>query len=194
MEMPVKIEKTTGNPGPLGLFSFALSTWLLALINAGEYSISNIGLVLAMGIAFGGTVQFIVGLLCYFKGDTFGFTAFGGFGAFWWSFVLSQMFFTKGVTDNFTGWYLLVWGAFTCGLFAMSLNKDRVLQATLIFVILTLFSLAAGNFGAGTTFLHLGGWLGLISGILAFYLGGAQMINENYGRTIFPIGEYKPKE
>ena len=89
------------NPAPLGLCGFALITWLLSLINNGTYTDENIGLVLAMGLAFGGTAQMIVGMLEYKKGNTFGFTAFTSYGAFWWSFALLKIFFSEGVMHHF---------------------------------------------------------------------------------------------
>lgn len=55
------------NPAPLGLCGFALTTWLLSLINNGTYTGENIGLVLAMGLAFGGTTQMIAGMFEYKK-------------------------------------------------------------------------------------------------------------------------------
>ena len=88
------------NPAPLGLCGFALITWLLSLINNGTYTDENIGLVLAMGLAFGGTAQMIVGMLEYKKGNTFGFTAFTSYGAFWWSFALLKIFFSEGVMHH----------------------------------------------------------------------------------------------
>ena len=42
------------NPAPLGLFGFALTTWLLSMINAGLLPATSMGLVLAMAFAFGG--------------------------------------------------------------------------------------------------------------------------------------------
>lgn len=88
------------NPAPLGLCGFALITWLLSLINNGTYTDENIGLVLAMGLAFGGTAQMIVGMFEYKKGNTFGFTAFTSYGAFWWSFALLKIFFSEGVMHH----------------------------------------------------------------------------------------------
>ena len=41
----------TANPGPLGLCGFALTTWLLCLINAGIFDTKSIGLVLGMAFA-----------------------------------------------------------------------------------------------------------------------------------------------
>ncbi|HQT72844.1 MAG TPA: GPR1/FUN34/YaaH family transporter, partial [Acidiphilium sp.] len=47
----------TFNPAPLGLFGFALTTWLLSMINAGLLPGAGLGMVLAMAFAFGGTAQ-----------------------------------------------------------------------------------------------------------------------------------------
>lgn len=90
-------EKTipSTNPAPLGLCGFALTTWLLSLINNGTFGGENVGLVLAMGLAFGGTAQMIAGMFEFAKGNTFGFTAFTSYGAFWWSFALFKIFFSK---------------------------------------------------------------------------------------------------
>ncbi|VEH65367.1 inner membrane protein YaaH [Rodentibacter pneumotropicus] len=55
------------NPGPLGLCGFALTTWLLCLINAGIFDSSNLGLVFGMAFAFGGTAQMIAGMFEFKK-------------------------------------------------------------------------------------------------------------------------------
>ncbi|MEA3129981.1 MAG: uncharacterized protein QOF46_1776, partial [Paraburkholderia sp.] len=47
------------NPAPLGLAGFALTTWLLSMINAGWFSGESMGLVLACALAYGGTAQAI---------------------------------------------------------------------------------------------------------------------------------------
>ena len=64
------------NPAPLGLSGFALTTWLLSMINAGWFDATSMPLVFAMAFAFGGTAQFCAGLLELPRANTFGFTAF----------------------------------------------------------------------------------------------------------------------
>ena len=73
------------NPAPLGLFGFALTTWLLSLVNAGFLPGTSVPIVLAMAFAFGGAAQFCAGLMEMAKGNTFGFVAFCSYGAFWLS-------------------------------------------------------------------------------------------------------------
>lgn len=179
------------NPGPLGLCGFALTTFLLSLINNGTFSGENVGLVLAMGFAFGGTAQMIAGMFEFAKGNTFGFTAFTSYGAFWWSFALFKVFFAETVSADFIGWYLVAWGTFTLMMFIGTLAKARALQAIFLSLTITFYLLAAGDFTHNSAITHIGGNFGLLTAFLAFYLAAADIINESFGKTILPIGEPK---
>src|SRR5580698_2161067 len=86
------IRTTFANPAPLGLAGFALTTWLLSMINAGWFSGESMGLVLACALAYGGTAQAIAGMMELPRGNTFGATAFLSYAAFWWSFALFVLF------------------------------------------------------------------------------------------------------
>ncbi|MDP8171685.1 acetate uptake transporter [Pasteurella skyensis] len=182
-------KQVTTNPAPLGLCGFALTTWLLSLINAGHFSGSNVGLVLAMGLAFGGTAQMIAGMFEFAKGNTFGFTAFTSYGAFWWSFALFKLFFTTGVETSFIAWYLVAWGTFTLMMFVATLTKPRALQTIFGLLTLTFYLLAIGDFTGNHSITHIGGYFGYLTALAAFYLASAEVINESFGRTLLPIGE-----
>lgn len=179
------------NPAPLGLCGFALTTFLLSLINNGTFSGENVGLVLAMGFAFGGTAQMIAGMFEFAKGNTFGFTAFTSYGAFWWSFALFKVFFAETVSADFIGWYLVAWGTFTLMMFIGTLTKPRALQAIFLSLTITFYLLAAGDFTHNSAITHIGGNFGLLTAFLAFYLAAADIINESFSRTVLPIGEPK---
>ena len=94
------------NPAPLGLSGFALTTWMLSMVNAGWFTGASVPLVLASAFAFGGTAQFFAGLMEMPRGNTFGFVAFCSYGAFWWSFALFVQFFATKVPPEFVGWWL----------------------------------------------------------------------------------------
>src|SRR3984885_8705535 len=82
----------TPNPASLGLAGFALTTWLLSMINAGWFTGDAMGMVLAVAFAYGGTAQALAGLMEIPGGNTFGATAFLSYGAFWWSLALFVVF------------------------------------------------------------------------------------------------------
>jgi succinate-acetate transporter protein len=53
-----------GNPGPLGLGGFALTTMTLSIYNAGILTDTS-GLVIAVALFYGGIAQFIAGTLTF---------------------------------------------------------------------------------------------------------------------------------
>jgi succinate-acetate transporter protein len=176
------------NPAPLGLFGFALTTWLLSMINAGLLPATGMGLVLAMAFAYGGTAQFLAGLMEMANGNTFGFVAFCSYGAFWWSFALFVEFFAKGVPAAMVGWYLLLWGFFTFAMFIGTFALNRTLQLIFAALTITFVLLALGALLATPSLSVFGGYFGLLTAALAFYLGAADVINATHGRIVLPIG------
>ncbi|MFC5427544.1 acetate uptake transporter [Paraburkholderia denitrificans] len=176
------------NPAPLGLAGFALTTWLLSMINAGWFSGEAMGMVLAVALAFGGTAQMIAGVMELPRGNTFGATAFTAYGAFWWSFALFVLFLHDKVPAGMVAWYLCLWGVFTFYMWLSTFRSPRVLQAIFFVLWITFFLLAAGDW-TGSAALHAaGGYMGLLTAVLAFYLSAAEMMIECYGREVLPIG------
>ncbi len=176
------------NPAPLGLAGFALTTWMLSMVNAGWYTGASVPLVLASAFAFGGTAQFAAGLLEMPRGNTFGFVAFCAYGAFWWSFALLVQFYAASVPAGFVGWWLVMWGVFTFYMWLGSLALNRVVQMVFLALWITFFLLGAADL-FGIPVLHAaGGYMGLVTAALAFYLSAAEVINETHGRAVLPVG------
>src|SRR5580698_734835 len=164
------IQVKFSNPAPLGLAGFALTTWLLSMINAGWFSGDAMNMVLAVALAYGGTAQIIAGVMELPRGNTFGATAFLSYGAFWWSFALFVLFLHDKVSAAFVGWYLFLWGAFTFYMWLATFRSPRALQAIFLALWITFFLLAAGEW-TGSSALHVaGGYMGLVTAVLAFYL------------------------
>ena len=178
------------NPAPLGLAGFAFTTWMLSMVNAGWYSAHDLGLVLALAMAYGGTAQMVAGILEYAAGNTFGTMAFFSYAAFWWSFALFVHFFAAGVSAQYVAWYLLMWGVVTFYLWLGTFDKTRALQYVFLALWVTFVLLAIGDFGAGAFFGTLGGYVGLVTALLAFYTSAAEIINGSRGKTVLPVGPY----
>ena len=49
--------------------------------------------------------------------------------------------------------------------------------------------LAIGNIVGNAAIIHFAGWIGLICGASAIYLAMGEVLNEQFGRTVLPIGE-----
>jgi succinate-acetate transporter protein len=182
------------NPAALGLVGFGLTTVLLSLINAGLLPAGGEPVVLPLAIAFGGTAQIIAGIMEYRVANTFGATAFIAYGAFWWWFALLLLFNGNHVIDlsaagPTVGVALLLWGLFTFGLWIGTFRLPRLLF--LIFLTLWIAFLLLGLGAAlAMPMLHrLGGYVGLICGLLAMYGSFAITTNTTFGRTVIPVGE-----
>ncbi|MCL4321798.1 MAG: acetate uptake transporter [Deltaproteobacteria bacterium] len=186
----ITIQDATGNPAPLGLMGFGMTTVLLNLANAGIYSLGS--MILAMGVFYGGLAQIIAGIEEWKKKNTFGATAFTSYGAFWLSLV-ALIFFPKW------GWipatdkggmvaYFIMWGIFTFIMFIGTLRLNRALQVVFFTLFILFFLLAIGEGVSSPAILTIAGWEGIICGLSAIYAGLAQVLNEIYGRTVWPLG------
>ena len=188
------MESKFSNPAPLGLMAFGMTTVLLNLHNAGFYGLDT--MILAMGIFYGGIAQVIAGILEFRKGNTFGMTAFTSYGLFWLSFVfliiLPKMIpgLSAGLDDpTFMGWYLFMWGFFTMMMFFGTLKKNFALSFIFLTLFILFYLLALKDWGIiPSNIAWLIGVEGIICGFSAIYLAMAEVINENLGRTVLPVG------
>ncbi|WP_279049118.1 acetate uptake transporter [Cedecea davisae] len=179
------------NPAPLGLMGFGMTTILLNLHNAGIFGFDVI--ILAMGIFYGGIAQIFAGLLEFKKGNTFGLTAFTSYGSFWLTLVAILLLPKMGLGDatngHFLGAYLGLWGVFTLFMFFGTLKAPRMLQFVFASLTVLFALLAAGHLTDNEGIVKVAGWIGLVCGASAIYLAMGEVLNEQFGRTVLPIGE-----
>jgi len=184
------IRDTTANPAPLGLLGFGMTTVLLNLHNAGLYPLNS--MIMGMGIFVGGLAQVIAGILESKKNNTFGTTAFSAYGLFWLSLVAIWILPAQGLAQKSCpfamGFYLLIWGLFTAGMFVGTLKMTRVHQTIFASLAILFFLLAISDFSDSQTIKTIAGIEGVFCGFSAFYGALAQVLNEVYGRVVLPLG------
>ena len=191
------LRDATANPGPLGLMAFGMTTILLNVHNAGLIPLS--GIILAMGVFYGGIAQVIAGIMEWKKNSTFGMTAFLSYGLFWLTFVgifafpkwMGSAALDLGATSTALGYYLAAWGMFTALMFVATLRINRSLQTVFLSLTVLFFLLAAGQWTGNATIPSIAGWEGIFVGFSAVYGSIAQVWNELYGRVVLPLGPYK---
>jgi succinate-acetate transporter protein len=197
------IGASIADPGPLGLAGFAGTTFFLSVVNTNMLGASVTSTVFGLALFYGGIGQFTAGIWEFAKGNTFGALAFCSFGAFWLSFwyllnhvVPAQVAGGAKVPDILHGVavYLLVWSIFTA---YMTVAASRTSGAVfVVFVLLTLtfvvlfigfLSESTADFEANKNFwINLGGWLGIVTAIAAWYASFAAVTNSTFKRTVFP--------
>lgn len=189
------IKDTTSNPAPLGLLGFGLTTVLLNLHNAGFYELNS--MIIGMGIFVGGITQVIAGVQEWKKNNTFGATAFTAYGFFWialcaiWLLPRTSMGAGSKSDEVSMGWFLTMWGLFSFFMFLGTFKLNRLLQVVFGSLVILFALLAIGDFTHNAAIKTLAGYEGIFCGLSAIYGCVAQILNEVYGKTVFPVGALK---
>ena len=189
----IEVREKICNPAPLGLAGFGLTTLLLNFVNADIIERESIGMVLPVGLFYGGMAQFAAGMWEAKKNNTFGFTAFSSFGAFWLALgimiILEDTEVVAQVPLNGMSVFLAGWGVFTAYMFVGTLKISRALQTIFGTLVILFFLLAWGE--RNETVHTIAGWEGILCALSALYTSAAQVINEAWGRYILPLGIVK---
>ncbi len=185
-----------GNPAPLGLAGFALTTFILSMYNARMLPASGAGIVVPLAFMYGGLAQMVAGVWEMKGGNTFGYTAFFTYGSFWVSYGLLVTLIGAGLISvgsgssagGAIGIFLAMFGVFTFYMWIATFRLNWALFLVFLLLWITFFVLAAGSFGNSVSMTQTGGVLGLLTAVAAFYTSAAIVINETFGKTTIPLG------
>ena len=190
MPQAIAIKDQTGNPAPLGLLCFALTTILLSMHNAGLFGLD--AMILAMAVFYGGIGQVIAGIMEWRKNNTFATLAFVSYGFFWLSLAGIIVFPKLGLAEKPSEVAMAsdlgVWGLLSFVMFIATFRLNRALQVTFFVLVIAFALLSIGDLTGNAGLKTLAGWIGIFLGFCAFYTGLAQVLNEVYGRIVWPLG------
>jgi succinate-acetate transporter protein len=188
-----QVAETICNPAPLGLAAFGMTTLVLNAFNSGVVDKASEGLVWPLGLFFGGIAQFAAGMWEAKKNNTFGFTAFSSFGAFWLFLALTKILQNTGTIEKVqpegSSLFLVAWGIFTAYMFVGTIKISRALQAVFGTLTILFFLLAIGAHDG--TWEKIAGWEGMVCAGTALYASFAMIVNETWGGQILPLGVVK---
>jgi len=177
--------KRFANPAPLGLSAFALTTFVLSLINMSTRNIAEPSIVVAAAFGYGGLVQLCAGMWEMAVGNTFGATALSSYGGFWISFaiILTPGGFNivtelgGGTSDDFLnsfGLFLMGWFIFTTILLFCTLRSTLMFFLLFFWLDLAFLLLGIGYLQhegghPKKTLIQAGGLFGLLAAFWAWY-------------------------
>ncbi len=184
------------NPAALGLGGFALTTFLLSAHNAMGPSTEPLLPFFGFAIFYGGMAQFAAGMWEFKTGNTFGATAFSTYGAFWMglaAWVVLVLYGKVPGTDITVslGWILLAFAIFNTYMLLWSTRVNMSVFLVFLTLEITEILLFIGNFSgnaAGTGMVALGGWMGIVTAIVAWYGSAAVVANSMRAKPILPVG------
>jgi succinate-acetate transporter protein len=193
MSTPASVSAGFADPGPLGLAAFAATTFFLSTVNAGLLPKTVEAGVFGLAFFYGGLAQMLAGMWEFVKGNTFGALAFTSYGAFWLSFWYLAGHLSSdlgnaapGDVSKALGTYLLVWTIFTAYMFLASLRTSGAIMAVFLLLALTFLFLCIGAYSASDGMTKVGGWLGLITALTAWYASFAGVFNSTARREVMP--------
>ncbi|KAI1173572.1 gpr fun34 family protein [Nemania sp. FL0916] len=190
------------NPGPLGLSAFALTTFVLSLVNVQARGITAPNIALSLAYGYGGLVQLLAGMWEMAVGNTFGATALSSYGGFWISYaiVLTPGFAVLGdytsdaEVGSVLGFFLTGWFIFTFILWILTLRSTVMfcalfgtLDLAFLFLAVSEFAGANGNATAAVGLQKAGGVFGLLAAFLAWYNAFAGIADPTNSFFLIPV-------
>ena|SRR5271157_996990 len=198
------------DPGPLGLAAFALTTFLLSAKNAGWMTHATGNAWLGFALAYGGLAQLCAAMWEFRNRNVFGATGFGTFAAFWiglgfWYLLVvnpavaaalrapATLPATFTALNHDLGWIALGFAIFTTYVLILATQLNAATFTTFFLLWVTLIILCIGNFNAGSALLptetiKIGGYVGVLTALAAWYASAAGMAKGMGGKLALPLG------
>jgi len=186
-------------PSILGLFGFAVSTFMVAANMAGWYGDDRTTpLILApMAFAFGGVAQFLAGMWSYRARDALATGIHGAWGSFWIAYGIYQLFVGLGgvpgtsaspVAAAAVGFWFIGLAAVTWTGVVAALAENMAVTAVLGTLAVGATLLAIGMIGGFSMLNMIAAYFLLVSAVLAWYTASAMVLEAVYKRPVLPVG------
>ena len=195
------------SPAPLGLNVLAFATAILGCFYAGFIiPYQGLGVRPAVGaiLFVSGVVLVIAGILEYRKNAMISatiFTAYGGFlAAIGLIFVpnlgILGILLGSGNFNFAMGLFFLCWTIFSAILFVGALKANISLAATMGILTIAYLLLTIGNLSSNSLINHIGGWVGIVAALAAWYTGLTTILSASdpniasrlsLGRRVTPV-------
>jgi succinate-acetate transporter protein len=182
------------DPAPLGLAAFALTTFLLSAFNAGWMTAATGSAWLGYAIAYGGFIQLLAGMWEFRNRNVFGATAFATYGGFWlglalWVILVAPTAKSAAAAGHDLGWILLAFAIFNTYMLLWSTQVNVAVFGVFLTLEATEIILFIGNFAGNTNVVKVGGYVGVLTALVAWYASAAGVINGMRGKPFVPVGK-----
>jgi uncharacterized protein len=200
----VTVGTGVADPAPLGLAAFALTTFLLSAINAGWGKTSTGFAWWGYAIAYGGIIQLLAGMWEFRNRNVFGATAFSSYGGFWigvglWLHFIAPTAKNPVALNRDLGWILLAFAIFNLYMLIIATQLNVAVFLVFLTLQLTEVFLFIGNFTTkvaalppdptSSSWIVIGGYVGIVTALVAWYTSAAGVMNGIKGKAVFPVGK-----
>lgn len=195
-----QIQEVVANPSALGLLGLAMVTLVASTqklgITGGETH--SVAFVIPWAIFLGALAQFIAGAYDFKHNNTFGATAFMGYGFFWFAVAMSWMMklgmfgqaAATAADPKQLGFAFLGYFIFTMYMTVGAMSTSKVLFTIFALIDLLFLGLFMSTLGWGGEAWHeLAAYAELGIAIVSFYGSAANVLNAHCGTVVLPIGK-----
>lgn len=181
------------DPAPLGLAAFALTTFLLSAANAKWMTSATGDAWLGYAIAYGGIAQLLAGMWEFRNKNVFGATAFATYGSFWiglalWAKMVAPNAASVSAATHDLGWILLAFAIFNTYMLFWSTQVNGAVFGVFLTLEITEIVLFIGFLSINANLIKIGGYLGVLTAVVAWYASAAGVINGMKGKPVLPVG------
>jgi uncharacterized protein len=182
------------DPAPLGLAGFALTTFLLSAANAGWMTHATGSAWLGYAFAYGGLIQLLAGMWEFRNRNVFGSTAFSTYGGFWiglglWELLVAPHATSAAAATKDLGWILLAFAIFNTYMMLLSSQVNLAVFAVFLTLEITEIVLFIGFFSGNADTIKSGGYIGIVTALVAWYTSAAGVSNGLAGAIRLPVGK-----
>lgn len=181
-------------PSVLGLYGFAAATFVVGAYLAGWYgTAATPPFLFPFAAMLGGLAQFLAGMWAYRARDTLATAMHGSWGAYWLAYgilylLVATHVYTPGTRFVALGFWFIAMAAITfAGAFAALADNIGLALALLTLALGTTFE-AVAMISGSTGWRLAGGWILVVSALLAWYVATAMLVEATFKRVVLPIG------
>lgn len=186
----------TADPSALGLFGLAMVTLVASFQKLGVTE--GVSLVLPWAIFLGGIAQLIASIQDSKHNNTFGATAFGAFGLFWFGVGMTWLIQMGAFGEKLSaaadpkqlGFAFVGYLIFSLFMTIGAMETHKVLFIIFVLIDFLFIGLSLSTFGIMHEFTHLLAAVAeFLIALFSFYGSAAAVLNTHFGQTVLPVGK-----
>lgn len=195
-EQKQKVQIVFADPSALGLFGLAIVTLVASSQKLGLTE--GYSFVIPWAIFLGALAQLFASIVDGKHNNTFGMTAFAGYGFFWLGVAMSWLIkmgalgetLAASVDGRQLGFAFLGYLIFTIYMTIGSMETNKVLFVIFFLIDLLFLGLTLNSFGIVAEASHqLAAVSELLIALFSFYGSAASVLNTHFGKKFLPVGK-----
>lgn len=196
MNNETKVKIVSADPSAIGLFGLAMVTLVASSQKLGLTT--GVSLVIPWAIFLGAAAQIMASIYDFKHNNTFGATAFGAYGFFWFAvgttWMIQNGVFGEALASTADphqlGFAFVGYLIFTLIMTVGAMETNKVLFIIFVLIDFLFIGLSLSTLGIAKEAMHtLAAYSELAISIVSFYGVAANVLNKHFERPFLPIGK-----